>query len=73
MGVDKETARSATDEGFEERSVDEALEAALARKLRGPVLDDRHAQRLVGYLVRQGFDLSDALAAIRKRQRADSV
>ena len=68
MGVDKETARSATDEGFEERSVDEALEAALARKLRGPVLDDRHAQRLVGYLVRQGFDLSASIAAVRTRR-----
>lgn len=69
MGVDRETARSATAEGFAEQSVDEALEAALARRLRGPVEDDRHAQRLVGYLVRQGFDLSSAVAAVRRHRR----
>ena len=37
MGIDRQAARRATDEGFEERPVDEALEAALQRKLRGPI------------------------------------
>ncbi len=73
MGVDRPTARIATDEGFEDRSVDEALEAALGRKLRGPVSDDRHAQRLVAYLVRQGFDLSAAIAAVRQRRDGDDM
>jgi SOS response regulatory protein OraA/RecX len=68
MGLDRQAARAATDEGFEERSVAETLEAALARRLRGPITDDRHAQRLVAYLVRQGFDLPDAIAAIRRRR-----
>ena len=68
MGIDRQAARRATDEGFEERPVDEALEAALQRKLRGPITDDRHAQRLVAYLVRQGFDLTAAIAAVRKRR-----
>jgi len=68
MGVDRPTARSATDEGFEDRPVAEALEAALRRKLRGPVADDRHAQRLVAYLVRQGFDLSASVAAVKRRR-----
>lgn len=71
MGIDRQTARSATDEGFEERPVDEALEDALRRKLRGPIADDRHAQRLVAYLVRQGFELSAAVAAVRKLRRND--
>ncbi|BCS34091.1 hypothetical protein TBR22_A33200 [Luteitalea sp. TBR-22] len=70
MGLDRQAARAATEEGFEERSVADTLEAALARRLRGPITDDRHAQRLVAYLVRQGFDLQDAIAAIRRRRRA---
>jgi regulatory protein len=68
MGIDRQAARHATDEGFEERPVDEALEIALQRKARTPISDDRQAQRLVAYLVRQGFELSAAIAAVRKRQ-----
>jgi regulatory protein len=72
MGVDRDTAREATHEGFEERPVEEALEAALQRKARGPIADDKQAQRIVAYLVRQGFELSAAVAAVRKRRiRAD--
>lgn len=70
MGLDRQSARSATEDGFEDRPVDEALNLALSRKLRGPVLDDRHAQRLVAYLVRQGFDLSASVAAVRKCRTA---
>ena len=68
MGVDRDAARQATHEGFEERPVEEALEAALQRKARGPIADDKQAQRVVAYLVRQGFDLSAAVAAVRKRR-----
>jgi regulatory protein len=70
MGIDRGAAQEAVDEGFEDRPIDEALEAALARRLRGPIADERHAQRLVGYLVRQGFPLDDALAAVRRRRSA---
>ena len=73
MGIDRQAARNATQEGFEERPVDEALESALRRKLRGPIADDRQAQRLVAYLVRQGFDLSASLAAVRKRRTEDAA
>ena len=73
MGVDRQTARNAIDEGFEDRTVDESLEAALARKLRGPIADDRHAQRLVAYLVRQGFELSASVEAVKKRRQGDEV
>lgn len=71
MGVDRDEARAATAESFEERPVEDALAAALARRLRGPIVDDRHAQRLVGYLVRQGFDLSAAAAAVRRHRREE--
>jgi len=70
MGVDRDTARAATAAGFEEQSVASALEAALERRVRGPVTDARHAQRLIGYLVRQGFELEAAAAAVRRRQRS---
>ena len=72
MGIDRSEARQAVDEGFEDRPVDEALEAALDRRVRGPIADDRHAQRLIGYLVRQGFDLGASAAAVRRRRRGDA-
>lgn len=71
MGLDRDTARAATADGFEEQSVAAALEAALTRRLRGPIADNQQAQRLIAYLVRQGFELSDAVAAVRRRRRDD--
>ena len=68
LGVDRDTARAAMDEAFGDRPVGEVLEQALAKKLRGPIHDDRHAQRLIGYLVRQGFDVSAAVAAVKARR-----
>lgn len=72
MGLDREAAREAVEEGFEDRSVELTLEAALQRKARGPIVDDKHAQRLVAYLVRQGFDLSAAIEAVRRRRSGQS-
>lgn len=71
MGIDRSEALQAVDEGFEDRPVDEALEAALDRRVRGPIADDRHAQRLIGYLVRQGFDLGASAAAVRRRRKGE--
>jgi len=68
MGVDREVAREALEEGFSERPVDEVLEAALSRKLRGRLLDEKHEQRLIAYLVRQGFGVSASVAAVRRRR-----
>ncbi len=73
MGIDRDAARQALDEGFADQSVDDVLQAALQRKLRGPIVDEKHAQRLVGYLVRQGFDVSAAAAAVRARRRAQDA
>lgn len=71
MGIERGEAQDAVDEGFEDRPVDEALDAALAKRLRGPITDDRHAQRLVGYLVRQGFELGAAVDAVRRRRKVE--
>lgn len=68
MGLDRADARRLTDEGFDERPVADALAAALDRRLRGPIADDAHARRLVGYLVRQGFELSAAVDAVKRRR-----
>ena len=73
MGLDREAARAATAYGFEDQPVADALQAALSRRLRGPLVDDAQAQRLIGYLVRQGFDLGEAIAAVRARRRADAA
>jgi regulatory protein len=71
MGIDRTEAREAVDEGFEDRPVEQALDAALDRRLRGTIVDDRHAHRLIAYLVRQGFDLGDAIAAVRRRRNVE--
>lgn len=68
MGVERDEASAALAEGFEERSPEEVLQQALDRKLRGTIVDDRHAQRLIAYLVRQGFSVSAAVAAVRARR-----
>lgn len=70
MGIERDTARAALDEGFAEQSVDDVLQASLSRKLRGPIVDQQHERRLIGYLVRQGFDVSAAAQAVRKRRPA---
>ncbi len=68
MGVQGDAARDAVAAGFAEQSVDDVLEAALARRARGPIADPAQARRLVAYLVRQGFDLDAAVTAVRRRQ-----
>lgn len=70
MGISRDEARDAVAESYEDRPVPQAMEEALRRKLRGPVTDHRHARQLVAYLVRQGFELSAAVAAVRKIWRA---
>jgi regulatory protein len=71
MGIERAAAQAATAEGFEEQSVAATLEAALDRRVRGAIADDKHANRLVAYLVRQGFDLGDAIAAVKRRRTAE--
>lgn len=71
MGVQGDAASDALAAGFAERSVDDVLEDALARRARGTVTSDpKQAQRLIAHLVRQGFDVSAAVAAVRRWQQA---
>ena len=66
-GIASEVARDAVDEAYAEAGVDAVLERALDRRLRGPVRDRAHFERLCRYLIRQGFDSGAAIAALRAR------
>jgi regulatory protein len=71
MGVDEDAARSALASGFADHPAEDVLDAALARRLRGrPVTDRAQEQRLIAYLVRQGFDVAAAAAAVRRHRQA---
>jgi regulatory protein len=70
MGVDEDAASNALASGFADHPAEDVLEAALARRLRGPVTDRAHEQRLIAYLVRQGFEVAAAAAAVRRHRQA---
>jgi len=69
MGVESSAAEEAVTSGYADRSTDDVLEAALSRRLRGPIVDRAHEQRLISHLVRQGFELDRAVDAVRRRAR----
>src|SRR3990170_3986305 len=63
-GIDKAIARKAIDDVFGALDDDALLEASLNKRLRGrgQIQDDREFQRLVRYLIGQGFE-SDRVSA----------
>ena len=70
MKIDRETAKDVIRELFGEDEDGAFIDVALDRRLRGRVEklsnpDER--QKIVAYLVRQGFSASDALGAIRRK------
>jgi regulatory protein len=67
VGIARDVARRAVDEVFGEIDEDEALERALARRIRSKPLDPAHLRRVHAALVRQGFSPSKAAAALRAR------
>jgi regulatory protein len=76
LGIASDTITRALDEVFS--AVDDAalIEAALARRLRGPgapIDDAAHFRRLHQYLVRQGFEPSTVTALLRRRSRPNAV
>jgi regulatory protein len=76
LGIASATITRALDEVSP--AVDESalIEAALARRLRGPrarIEDAAHFRRLHQYLVRQGFEPSAVTALLRRRSRPDAV
>jgi regulatory protein len=72
IGIDADAARAAVDEVF--GAIDEAalLDRAIARRLRGrdaTVRDQAQFRRLLNQLVRQGFQPSAVISALKSRSR----
>ncbi|MYD71577.1 MAG: RecX family transcriptional regulator [Acidobacteria bacterium] len=70
-GIASDVARAAVDQAYSEAGDAVVLERALDRRLRGPVRDRKHFERLCRYLIRQGFDSGAAIAAVRARVGPD--
>ena len=69
MRIDHDLAKDVVRELFGEEDEDALIDRALERRLRGKterLKDPKEQQKLVGYLVRQGFSASAAAAAIRR-------
>lgn len=76
IGIAPEVAKEAADEVFGALDESALLERALARRLRGPrarVQDQAHFRRLLNQLVRQGFQPSAVITALKARSRRDAV
>jgi regulatory protein len=74
LGIAPDVASEAADEVFEGIDENALLEAALARRLRGPgtrIRDAAHFRRLHQQLVRQGFAPSAVTRALHARGWAD--
>ena len=69
MHIDRELAKDIVRELFGDEDEDALIDKALERRLRGNtdrLKDPKERQKLVAYLVRQGFSASAASAAIRR-------
>ena len=72
MQIDRELAKDVVRELFGEEDQDAIIDEALDRRLRGKterLKDHKERQKLIAYLVRQGFSASAASAAIRNKSR----
>ena len=69
MQIDRDLAKEVVRELFGEENEDAIIDKALDRRLRGKterLMDPKERQKLIAYLVRQGFSASAASAAIRR-------
>ena len=76
LGVPTEIAADAVDEVFGSLDESALLVRALSRRLRGPspsIRDQAHFRRLYQQLVRQGFQPSAVIAALKQRARRTEV
>ena len=76
LGIPADTAADAVDDVFGALDESALLARALSRRLRGPsapIRDQAHFRRLYQQLVRQGFQPSAVLAALKARSRASVV
>ena len=72
LQIDRDLAKEVMRDLFDETNEDELLEAALNRRLRGKperLEDPRERQKILAYLVRQGFSASAASSAIRNKSK----
>src|SRR5881397_1776731 len=70
-GIDKSTAKRATDDVFGSMDDNVLIEAALNKRLRGrdEIADDREFQRLYRYLAGQGYEPEKIMQALAARRR----
>jgi regulatory protein len=76
LGIAPDTAAEAVDEVFGALDESALLARALSRRLRGPsagIRDQAHFRRLYQQLVRQGFQPSAVIAALKQRSRPAEV
>ena len=72
MKIDRDLAKTVVRELFGEADEDALIDKALERKLRGKterLSDPKERQKLIAYLVRQGFSASAASTAIRNKSK----
>ena len=72
MHIDRDLAREIVREEFGEEEESALIDNALQRRLRGKperLRDPKERQKLMAYLVRQGFSASAASAAIRHKSK----
>jgi regulatory protein len=72
MGVDGDTAREAVSAAFDDVDERQMIEEALARRLRSAPFptDPAAVRRLLGWLLRQGFD-AETVRQVMRRRRSD--
>jgi regulatory protein len=70
MGVDGDTAREAVSAAFVDVDERQMIEEALSRRLRNTPFpsDPAAVRRLLGWLLRQGFDASSVQQVLRRRR-----
>jgi SOS response regulatory protein OraA/RecX len=72
MQIDRDLAREIVKEQFGDDDEEQLLETALDRRLRGKperLKDPNERRKILGYLVRQGFSVGAATAAIRSKSK----
>jgi regulatory protein len=71
-GIARSTIQRAVADTFDDVDGNQLIEAALAKRLRNgrPIADEKEFLRLYRYLVAQGFDSDQALAALSRRRGA---
>ena len=72
MQIDRDLAKEVVRELFGDEDEQALIDKALDRRLRGkkePLTDPKERQKLIAYLVRQGFSASAASAAIRNKSK----